>query len=89
MIAAWNVVNLCIATFGCFGVVNGAAGISTNELLSEMEQIEQILLINARLDFLYIGAETILWKRALFLANDRLPGYGKSMVLQETFLLAF
>ena len=56
MNAAWNVVNLGIAAIGFSGIPELSTAISSLEMLQEMRNFERILLINAGLDLLYIGA---------------------------------
>lgn len=89
MNAAWNIVNLGIATFGYLGASNSAMDITASEMIAEMSKFERILLINAGLDLAYIGTGAYLWNRGVKKGSDRLLGYGKSVVLQGAFLLVF
>ncbi len=89
MNAAWNTVNLGIAAFGFLGTMNMDLSISANEMLNEMRNFDRILLINAGLDLAYIGIGAVLWNRGISKQSSRLVGYGKSIVLQGGFLLAF
>lgn len=86
----WNVVNAGIAGYGYFSLGEGM-GLSLAETLSEQRSIENILLINAGLDVLYIagGAGMNYYGRTREEANERLMGFGKSIMLQGAFLLAF
>ena len=89
MNAAWNLVNLGIAGFGFYGALNADLSLIGNEALVSLQQFDRILLINAGLDLLYIGAGAWMWKRGQTKGSDRLLGYGKSVVLQGGFLLLF
>lgn len=89
MNAAWNTVNLTIATFGFLGALSTDPSISSEQIFAEMNKFDRILLINAGLDLLYIGTGAYLWKRGFNKHSDRLIGYGKSVVLQGGFLLLF
>lgn len=89
MNAAWNLVNAGIAAFGYLGVVNADMRMSSSGMIAEMSKFDRILLINAGLDLVYIGTGIYLWKRGVNNNSDRLLGYGRSVVLQGGFLLAF
>lgn len=89
MNAAWNTINLGIAAFGIFGVMNADLSIGANEVFEEIENFDRILLINAGLDLAYIGIGAALWNRGISRQSSRVLGYGKSIVLQGGFLLVF
>lgn len=90
MNTAWNLVNIGIAIAGYYGASTGSEMILTNqEMLNEVTNLNNILLINAGLDVIYIATGTLLWKNGLTKNNDRKTGYGKSIVLQGGFLLLF
>jgi hypothetical protein len=89
MNAAWNLVNLGIATFGYLGATNAVTDITSTEMIAEMSKFDRILLINAGLDLAYIGTGVYLWNRGLKKESDRLLGYGRSIVVQGAFLLVF
>jgi hypothetical protein len=89
MNAAWNVVNLGIAAIGFSGIPELSTAISSQEMLQEMRNFDRILLINAGLDLLYIGAGSYLLNRGLKKNNHRFIGYGRSLMLQGGFLLFF
>ncbi len=89
MNAFWNVVNLGIAGFGYNGASNLDLRMNYEDAISEMQSFERILLINAGLDLAYIGTGIWLWNRGLRKGSDRQVGYGKSLILQGGFLLAF
>ena len=89
MNAAWNIVNLGIAAFGYYGVQNAEMTLMSSEIANELSKFNTILLINAGLDILYIGTGAWLWNKGLRDSSSRYTGYGKSVILQGTFLLLF
>lgn len=72
-----------------WGAVSADLSLGINEMLVEIKNFDRVLLINAGLDLTYIGIGTILWKRGISKQSSRLLGYGKSVVIQGGFLLAF
>jgi hypothetical protein len=89
MNAAWNVVNLGIAGFGYRGALKIDPDLSYRSAVDKMQSFENLLLINAGLDLFYIGGGALLWKRGIDKDSNRQIGYGKSIVLQGSFLLLF
>ncbi len=89
MNAAWNTVNLAIAGLGYYGLRNQSPDIGLSETISEFHSLEKILLFNAGLNVGYIATGAYLWERGLRKEQDRLIGYGQSMILQGGFLLLF
>ncbi len=89
MNTAWNVINLGIASIGYIGAMNGYNAQSSIEILAELQKFDRILLINAGLDFAYIGTGIWLYKKGIQDDSYRLKGYGKSVMLQGSFLLLF
>jgi len=89
MNTAWNIVNLSIAGFGYHGASRLDPNLGYTEALEKMRSFDKILLINAGLDLAYIGAGAWLWKRGINKSSDRQIGYGKSVILQGSFLLLF
>ena len=88
MNAAWNVVNAGIAFLGYRGTLNNQY-VESLDILDAMQRFDQLLLINAGLDILYISGGIWLAYRGLKQSNDRWKGYGQSIILQGSFLLAF
>ncbi|ASB49241.1 DUF6992 family protein [Alkalitalea saponilacus] len=92
MNAMWNGVNLAIATWSIAGsYARDIAGMDAQDMLSHVTGLENLLLINAGLDLVYIAGGFVLRhqskkseKRA-----DMLKGYGNSVILQGGFLLVF
>lgn len=86
----WNTVNLGIATFGLLTSAS-ETGISMDQAIKVHRKMEKILLINSGLDLAYIaaGGYMIHRSRTDTRHSDMLSGYGKSVMLQGGFLLAF
>ena len=90
MNAGWNIVNLGIAGFALYNLGQSDASLTGySESVSELRNLDKILLFNAGLDFGYMAAGAWLWERGLRKDSKRLEGYGKSLILQGGFLLAF
>ncbi len=93
----WNLFNLGIAGAGLLGSHKRNADTETlADAVRQHENMKQILLINAGLDMAYVVGGGYLRERARSgLANshpdkaDQLRGYGKSIMFQGGFLLAF
>ncbi|QNR23042.1 DUF6992 family protein [Croceimicrobium hydrocarbonivorans] len=87
---AWNSVNLGIAIYGFYQASTANYGLNLMESLEAQERIQQILLINAGLDLLYIGSGFALnhWgnKGEKALRNQ---GFGQAIAVNGAFLLAF
>lgn len=90
MNAGWNIVNLGIAGYALYNLgQTDPLSLSYSESVSELQNLDKILLFNAGLDFGYMAAGAWLWERGLRKDSQRLEGYGKSLILQGGFLLAF
>lgn len=90
MNAYWNTVNLAIAGFGLYSVKKLVLKkISLVENIHAQHQLEKILLFNTGLDVGYVFGGLYLNERGQRLANQQTEGYGKSLVLQGSFLLVF
>lgn len=92
MNALWNGVNLGIAALGYWTAQRTAAG--SLDLFSSVHEhynFQQILLLNAGLDVGYMLGGLYLKERAKNTSNrpERLQGYGRAVLLQGGFLLAF
>lgn len=88
----WNTINLSIAGFALYANYNqDFASLSSTELLQKHDNSQNLYLINAGLDVLYMGAGSYLWHLSNKKENSkpRLLGYGKSVVLQGAFLFVF
>jgi hypothetical protein len=88
----WNLFNLGIAGIGLLGSRKVNAD---NETLAQAirrhETMKQVLLVNAGLDVAYVMGGAYLRERSHAHPDksDQLQGYGKSIMLQGGFLLAF
>lgn len=87
----WNTVNLSIAGIGLYNNTNpDFLSLTNSELLKEHIKTENIYLINAGLDVLYMGAGFYMQKIAENKKRtDLLNGYGKSVIIQGGFLFVF
>ncbi|GMQ27501.1 DUF6992 family protein [Algoriphagus confluentis] len=85
----WNSVNLLIAGLGYWQATKESPGSDFWETLKAQQSVEKILLVNAALDVAYMAGGFYLKERGLRIENDRLIGFGKSIILQGTFLMVF
>ncbi len=92
----WNLFNLGIAGAGLLGSRKRSADTETlADAVRQHENMKQILLVNAGLDVAYVVGGGYLRERARAKTNvnpdkaDQLRGYGKSIMFQGGFLLAF
>jgi hypothetical protein len=93
MNAIWNTVNLALAASGYSKAIKETADNAPFAVLNKQLELERTLLFNAGLDFAYITAGAYLMERAKnqqeLKNNQRFTGYGRSLVLQGSFLLIF
>ncbi|WP_375578567.1 hypothetical protein ABWH96_16280 [Marivirga tractuosa] len=87
----WNVVNLGIAGAGYYFTAKGDMPESASALLNDQVSFQKTLLFNAGLDLAYIAGGFYLMERAknTTIRPERLKGYGKSVILQGSFLFVF
>ena len=88
----WNTVNLSIAGFALYNYLQtNAAGLSPDEILQTHRKTENLYLINAGLDVLYVGTGFYLKHLSTKKTQkeDLLLGYGNSIILQGAFLFVF
>lgn len=88
----WNLVNLGIAGAGLLGSrKKPGANETVGDAVRKHESMKQILLFNAGLDVAYVVGGAYLRERAETRPDqaDQLRGYGKSIMMQGGFLLAF
>lgn len=87
----WNVVNLGIAGAGYYFTAKGDMPENASALLNDQVSFQKTLLFNAGLDLAYIAGGFYLMERAKNTINkpERLKGYGKSVILQGSFLFVF
>ncbi len=90
MNALWNIINLGVATAGYISSTkNKGKDFTVEQTLSEQRKSEKIFLINGGLDLLYIGGGLYLNNRGNNNNDDKLKGYGSSIIMQGVFLLLF
>ena len=92
----WNLVNLSIAGVGLLGACkqNRIAGPPNTESLKDAvqrhNQMKKVLAINAGLDVLYVaGGAYLAGRNTNPETADRNRGFGKAIIVQGGFLLAF
>ncbi|MBA4299902.1 MAG: hypothetical protein C0433_07315 [Cyclobacterium sp.] len=85
----WNSVNLMIAGFGYWQATKEVPGTDFWATVEAQQGIEKVLLLNGALDVAYMAGGFFMKERGLRKCNDRLIGFGKSVILQGAFLLAF
>lgn len=85
----WNSVNLLIAGFGYWQATKESPGSDFWHTLEAQQGIEKILLVNAALDVAYMAGGLYMKERGLRKSNERLVGFGKSVILQGAFLMVF
>ncbi len=90
--AAWNIVNLGLATFGYLNSSQAIADtLRVSDIARSFSSLQNLYLLNAGLDVAYLVTGFYLKERAKNSAQhaERLRGYGNSLLLQGGFLLAF
>lgn len=88
----WNVVNLGLAIPGLrYSLITDPTTIDLAGTIGEYHQMGKILLMNAGLDVAYITGGFLMKEMAKTreMKRDILRGYGRSLILQGGFLLAF
>jgi hypothetical protein len=88
----WNLVNLGLAGFGYYNASQmdpSAIGVAGS--VEDFYSLQKTLLFNAGLDIGYIAGGLYLLERAKRgdSTDERLRGYGQSIIMQGAFLLAF
>ncbi len=87
----WNTVNLGLAVPGYIKAKRGGKALTFEEMIKEQRKTETIFLVNDVLDLGYIA--TGIWMRNEAVNQgdraDMFKGYGNSLILQGSFLLAF
>jgi len=87
----WNTVNFGLAVPGYLKAKRGGKALTLEEMIKEQKKTETIFLVNDMLDLGYIA--TGIWMRNEAVNQgdraDMFKGYGNSLILQGSFLLAF
>jgi hypothetical protein len=92
MNAAWNVVNAGIAVYALFDIAGtDISMLGADEMMRKHIWSENLFLINAGLDILYMagGAWLIHAAGKNEKRHDMFKGYGQSVILQGAFLFLF
>ena len=85
----WNGVNLIIAGLGYYHAFKEVPSMEFWQTMEAQHRMEKILLFNAGLDVGYIAGGLYLNERGRRLDREQWQGFGKSVMLQGTFLLCF
>lgn len=88
----WGAINLAIAGLGYWSSMKAAPGsFDLASTISEQHKIQKILLFNTGLDVGYILGGAYLIEKSKNTADnpERLKGFGRSIILQGSFLFAF
>jgi hypothetical protein len=88
----WNSVNLAIAGIALYSNTTTDYSMwTTDQILTKQLRTQRIFLINAGLDIIYMGTALGLKKIASRYPDhqERLTGYGNSVLLQGAFLFVF
>ena len=92
MNAAWNLVNLSLATVGYLGTLKiDPASLGLYESTKAFYNLQKTFLFNAGLDLGYMagGAYLIERSRRENVNSDLLKGFGRALILQGAFLFLF
>ncbi|HEX8425900.1 DUF6992 family protein [Hymenobacter sp.] len=93
MNVGWGVVNLALAGSAVLAAHRTSAPTDRAGAVKAQLRTENLYLLNAGLDAAYVATGFYLKKRARSRSTqrqqDRLTGYGRSLLLQGSFLLAF
>lgn len=87
----WNLVNIGLAIPGYIKASKDNTKLTYNETLLQQRKTEKIFLINTCLDVAYVSSGFLLLKKSKEIGTQqqRLNGYGKSLLLQGGFLFLF
>lgn len=87
----WNVINIGLAVPGYIKASKSVTNLTYNETLLQQRKTEKIFLINTCLDVAYVSSGFLLLKKSKEIGTQqqRLNGYGKSLILQGGFLFLF
>lgn len=92
MNAGWNIINLGLAGLGYYSALKtDPNSLDLFESIKAQQGIQKILLFNAGLDVGYMAGGLYLMERSKNTEKnqDRLKGFGRSILLQGAFLFVF
>jgi hypothetical protein len=93
MNVAWNVFNISIASIGYLNALKEKPSVMAMDVFQRQLKLEKSLLLNTGLDVAYIFGGLWMLERAKTFENpkefDRLRGFGRSLILQGSFLFLF
>jgi hypothetical protein len=87
----WNVVNGALAGLGVLGAKKTQGNLTAFQTLEEQSSTEKTFLVNTGLDAAYVMTGVFLIEKSKNSSDsqDKLKGYGQSVILQGGFLLLF
>lgn len=86
----WGAINCGVAALGYTGAQKGkGVPMTAEESLKAQKKMEKIFLVNGVLDLAYVGGGIYLNQRGNNKNDDKLKGYGSSIIMQGAFLLLF
>lgn len=87
----WNVVNGALAGLGVLQAKKMKTGLSPFQTLEEQSSTEKNFLVNTGLDVAYVMTGVYLFEKSKnsIDSQEKLKGYGQSVILQGGFLLLF
>lgn len=90
MNALWNLVNLPLGIIGMVSAAREDPGaLGSRAAIRASRKQQRVYLINAALDLVYLTGGGLTWTLGAQRELPRAIGYGRSVVLQGAFLLAF
>lgn len=85
----WNSINISIATFGLISTIKEKPVSDGLETIKRFHQTEQAFLFNSGLDLAYVMSGLYLREFGRNRNQDRMIGFGNSIMLQGGFLFVF
>lgn len=87
----WGGIDAVVAGLGYYSAVRSGSALNLIRTIGEYQSISRTLLFNAGLDVAYVVGGLYLLERAKneTQRRDRFRGYGRAVILQGGFLLAF
>jgi len=87
----WNVINGALAGLGALQAKKMQAGLSPFQTLEEQSSTEKTFLVNTGLDVAYVMTGVYLLEKSKnsIDSQEKLKGFGQSVILQGGFLLFF